>query len=354
MKFITKTAGILFVVSLLGLPGGARYFSALAQEASAAQLLDQAQSSLHRGDWAAAILLLEQALEKEPKHKGARSALISTLVRLNRTAEAEKHALLFAEQFPQETEPVFLRALIAFQQGQIPRVVELTSQCLKRGDTRAEVYKLSAIAEYVLGNQEKFVAHIRAAIGQNPKDADAHYHLGRHYFEIKRYNDALASFQTVLQIQPEHYKSHYYAGLVYEGQNEMEKAKEQYRAAIRTIDRMKIRYAWPYTDLGKLLANDGDHDRGVGWLYRAVRNDPSSPHAWYGYAKALFQKEASLEVKDALNQAIRLDPGYTEAYYLLARFYQKTGEQQLAKETFAKFDELKKNPAPSPFGLRRW
>jgi tetratricopeptide (TPR) repeat protein len=79
--------------------------------------------------------------------------------------------------------------------------------------------------------------------------------------EIKRYNDVLASFQTVHQLQPDHYKAHYYAGLVHEGQNEMEKAKKQYRAAIQTIDRMKIRYAWPFADLGKLLVNEGDHER---------------------------------------------------------------------------------------------
>jgi tetratricopeptide (TPR) repeat protein len=352
MKFVTQTAGIFFCALLFGWAGERAFAQPLAQEA--AQLLDRAQASLHRGDWQAAVPSLEQALAKEPKHKGARSALISTLLRLNRIADAEKHASIFAEQFPAETEPVFLRALIAFQQGQIPRVAELTAQCLKRGDNRAEVYKLSAIAEYLLGNQEKFVAHIRAAIKQNPKDADAHYHLGRHYFEIKRYNDALASFQTVTQIQPEHYKAHYYAGLVYEGQNEMEKAKEQYRAAIQTIDRVKIPYAWPFTDLGKLLVNEGDAERGVGWLYRGVRNDPASPHAWYGYAKALFKQEASSEVKEALAQAIRLDPGHADALYLLARYYQKTGEQQLAKDTFARFEELKKNPAPSPYGLRRW
>jgi len=85
-----------------------------------------------------------------------------------------------------------------------------------------------------------------------------------------------------------------------------------------------------------------------------VRNDPASPHALYHYAKALFQKDPSAEVKQAVQEAIRLDPGYSEAYYLLARYYQKTGEAQLAKETFAKFEELKKHPLPSPYGLRRW
>jgi Tfp pilus assembly protein PilF len=53
-------------------------------------------------------------------------------------------------------------------------------------------------------------------------------------------------------------------------------------------------------------------------------------------------------------EAIKLDPGYGDAYYLLARYYQRTGESQLAKDTFAKFEEIKKNPTPSPYGVRRW
>jgi hypothetical protein len=65
--------------------------------------------------------------------------------------------------------------------------------------------------------------------------------------------------------------------------------------------------------------------------------------------KHYFRKSRTL-----LLVAIRLDAGYSEAYYLLARYYQKVGEEQLAKETFAKFDDLKKNPVPSPFGLRRY
>ena len=126
------------------------------------------------------------------------------------------------------------------------------------------------------------------------------------------------------------------------------------QAAIDVIDRLKIRYAWPYADLGSLLVNEGDYDRGIGWLYRAVRNDPASPYARYNYAKALFRNGATFEVKQELIEAIRLDPGYGDAYYLLARYYQRTGESQLAKDTFAKFEEIKKNPTPSPYGVRRW
>ena len=317
-------------------------------------LLNQAQANVTRGDFNAAISLLEQALQQQSNHKAARKALIQLLMRQARSKEAEDHIATFARLYPQETEPTFLRAALAFQNGQIPQAASFAQQCLERGDKRAEVYQLLAICEYLQQQYEQFELHINAAAKHNPLDAEPHYHLGRYYFENKRYEAALARFTTVFKLQPDHYKAHYYAGLVYEGQYQWEQAKQAYQSCIGIIEKLRIRYAWPYAELGKLLVNEDDYERGIGWLYRAVRNDPDSPYAHYGYAKALFRKGATHEVKDELLTALKLDPGYGDAMYLLARFYQKTGAEALAKETFTKFEEVKKNPVPSPFGVRRW
>ncbi len=330
---------------------------ALAQELfplRPAQLLRDAQASIERGALPEAARQLEQALALDPDHKAARLTLSHVLIRLARLPEAETHVQRLRQDFPRDSEPLFLSALLAFQHGQMEQVCAFSEQSLARGDKRAEVYKLLALAEYLLGRLDKFEPHIQAAIKLNPRDADAHYHLGRYYFEDKRYREALAAFRTTLQLQPEHYRARYYSGLVHEGENESESAKQDFQAAIEIVERRRIRYAWPFTDLGKRLLNDGEYERALGWLYRAIRNDPSSPHAKYHYAKALFQKGASAEVKETLQAAIQLDPGYSEAWYLLARYYQQIGEKQLAQETFARFEELKRNPLPSPFGLRRW
>ncbi len=354
---VRKTLHILTFIGLwastaLGQPISSA--SDFAAETAVAPLLKQAQASVSRGDFNAAISLLEQALQQQSQHKAARKALIQLLMRQARAKEAEDHIATFARLYPEDTEPTFLRAALAFQNGQIPQAASFAQQCLERGDKRAEVYKLLAICEYLQQQYDKFELHINAAAKQNPLDAEPYYHLGRYYFENKRYEEALTRFTVVFKLQPDHYKAHYYAGLVYEGQNELAQAKQAYQTCISIIERLKVRYAWPYAELGKLLTNGDDYERGIGWLYRAVRNDPESPYAHYGYAKALFRKEASPEVKAELLTALKLDPGYGDALYLLARFYQKTGAVELAKETFTRFEEVKKNPVPSPFGVRRW
>jgi tetratricopeptide (TPR) repeat protein len=322
--------------------------------ASVSQLLANAQTSIGRGDHAGAMSALRQAVALDEKHKPARKALIQLLLLHGALKEASDQAQTFARLYPEETEAFFLRAMVAFQSGRLSEASELAEACLKRGSRRGDVLKLFALSEYLQRRFEAFETHIREAAKLDPLDPDPHYHLGRYYFEDKRYEEALGAFRKAFELQPDHFKSRYYAGLVHEGQNDIEAAKREMQAAIGVIDRLKIRYAWPYADLGRMLINENDYDRGVGWLYRAIRNDPESPYARYHYAKSLFRNGATFEVKQELMEAIKLDPGYGDAYYLLARYYQKTGQRQLAKDTFTKFEEIKKNPAPSPYGVRRW
>jgi tetratricopeptide (TPR) repeat protein len=356
MRLKTNIGAILLLVlfPVMNATGHGSVSEIHAQELTVTQLMQDAQVSLDRGDLDSSVRQLEQVLALDAGHKAARVAVAHLLMRLGRWKDADQHVQLLRGRYPGDTESLYLTALIAFQRGQMEEVCELAEQSLARGDRRVEVYKLLALAEYLLRRLDKFEAHIREAIKINPLDPDANYHMGRFFFEDKQYSAALNYFRTVLRLKPQHYKARYYAGLVYKGQGEMERAKEEFHAAIQIVDRLKVRYAWPFTELGEHLVNEGDYERGLGWLYRAIRNDPASPHARYNYAKALFQKGLSSEIKETLLEAVRLDPGYSDAYYLLARYYQRSGERDLAKETFARFEELKKNPIPSPYGLRRW
>jgi Tfp pilus assembly protein PilF len=353
MQLLTGTTRALVLLLWLVLLGGS-VRAQVASETAIAPLLEQAQASLQRSDWATATRLLTQVLAVQEQQRGARKTLIQALLQQNQFAEAERHAQILALQTPGDAETFSLRAAIALQQGNFAQASEWAAQCVKLHPRDAAGHKLLALSAYLQRQFAPFEHHIRTAARLNPLDPEPHYHLGRYYFEEKRYEEALQAFQIVFQRDADYYKARYYAALVYKGQNEMELSKRELQTAIRIIEQRKLAYAWPYADLGWLFINEGEYERGVGWLYRGVRNDPASPYAHYHYAKALFQKDASFEVKAELDAALKLDPGYADAWYLLARYYKKAGQEQLAQETFTKFEEIKKNPLPSPFGVRRW
>jgi tetratricopeptide (TPR) repeat protein len=205
----------------------------------------------------------------------------------------------------------------------------------------------------MLQRPDDFRTNMEKALALNQSDGSAYYHLGRFYYEKKQYKEALERLDKAAELDSENYKAYYFSGLCRQAGAEDEKAGTDFRKAIDVIERKKIRYGWPFADLGELMVQGGEFEKGLSWIYRATRNDPSLPYTHFVYARALLRNEESLEAEQALQQAIKLDPGYTEAYYLLARYYTKTGDQERAKRAFAKFEELRKNPVPSAYGLRR-
>jgi tetratricopeptide (TPR) repeat protein len=327
--------------------------SALGRERTVEALMASARAALERGELDSARTSLAQVLSTEEANKQARLALVDVLIRMARWAAAEKQARILSNQFPADTEPVYLMAQIALRRGDPTFASELARRCVERGDNRTEIYKVLALAEYLLHRTEQFEEHMRAVLEKNPQDAESHYILARYFYESKRYGQALSAFQNVLDIEPEHYKAHYYVGLVNQANGDTGRAHVEFLAAIQLVENRHLRYAWPFADLGRQLADAGDLDAAIDWFSRGLRNDLACPRLYYEYARVLFQRGPVPEIERMLVEAVRLDPGYPDAYYLLARYYTKSNRKLAAEQVLARFKDLKAHPVPSPYGLPR-
>lgn len=316
-------------------------------------LLQEAQASINQGKFAEAATKLKQVLDYQQENKTARAVLIEVLLQLQQWDEAETQLNILRSRFPRDTQITFLAAGFAFRRGQFQKASDLAAEVLKAGDRRPEVFRLQASSRYMLQDFDGFEAILNGAIRENASDAEAYYHLGRHRLERKKYSEAIQLLDKTIEFQPENFRAYYFQGLALQGSGELEDSKKKYRKAIEIIDRKKIRYGWPYSDLGELLVSQDQYEDGIGWLYRGVRNDPNLPYTHFKYAGALLKKEAGAEVESELKTAIRLDPAYAEAYYVLGLYYNKTSKKDQAREAFTKFEELRKRPQPSPFGIRR-
>jgi tetratricopeptide (TPR) repeat protein len=244
-------------------------------------------------------------------------------------------------------------AVVAFKAGKIEQAAQLARECIDSGTVSGDAYKLLAISYFLLQRFDDYLVNMQRAAELNPADAEIHYHLGRFYYEAKDYTKAMDRFSRAVELDPDNYKASYFLALCKQGNSDEKGAAEGFRKAISIIDRKRIRYGWPFADLGDMLALKGDYEGGLSWAYRAIRNDPSLPYVHYVYARVLMNKEPTPEVEQELDKAIKLDPGYTQAYFLLGRYYTKVGDKEKAKVAYAKFNELKANPVPSPFGVRR-
>ncbi len=302
-----------------------------------------------------AALLLRRILELQPDHRLARQALVDTLMRRGEWEEAGREAAKLLERFPEDADSIYLAAAVAFRRNEFQRAVQLADKvlALKAGHRQAAAYRLRAFSHFMLEDYEGFRHDLEQLLAVDPANADAHYHLGRYYYENQQFNEGLAALERAVALDPSHYKAHYFLGWCRQAQGDLAAAEAGYRRSIEVVEARHVRYGWPYTDLGELLVTKGDYAGGLSWLYRGIRNDPDLPYSRYKYASALMREQATPEVEEHLLKAVELDPGYTEAFYLLGRYYQAVGEMEKAKSAFARFQELRRNPVASPYGVRR-
>jgi len=171
--------------------------------------------------------------------------------------------------------------------------------------------KLSAQATLVLGLAQASVhgtaaalPSIEQAIALDPQIALAHNVLGFCYFRAGDYPRASDSYSEALRLEPENGLFAYDVALALEKQN-------------------KITGAIPFAEKAVTAASP-----------------PPSAHYLLGklYAKAGKLPDAIHE----LEIAIRLNPSMTEPYYLLARTYMQSGDNQKAQEWNARFQDLKR------------
>jgi len=320
---------------------------------SIGELRDAAQRALDLGRLDEARSLLTDLLKHERANVLARLALIDVLMRLYKWEEAEKEVQVLQEIAPRNPRTFQMAAAVAFRRGQFIESEELASRAIRLDPAQIESYRIRALSRYMLQDQEGYRADLESILERDPDNVDAHYHLGRYFYEKQLFEQGLAEFQRVTEIEPEHYRALYFLGWCYQAAGQLQEAEKYYRASIEIIEKENAVYGWPYADLGDLLLSRGEQEEGLGWIYRSVRNDPQLPYAHFKYAGALLVNESSDEIERHLKRAIDLDPGYAEAYYLLGRYYGKIGDRKKAQMALERFQELRENPQPSPRGTRR-
>lgn len=112
---------------------------------------------------------------------------------------------------PDEDKALFLYyyAQAAFGTGQYDRYLELLKQAIKLDP---EAYKATLVDAYVKvadqhnqsGRLEKYIEFLASAVAESPQTASLHLKLGDAYEEAQKPDQAVAQWQMVLDLEPDH------------------------------------------------------------------------------------------------------------------------------------------------------
>ncbi|MGA8274396.1 MAG: tetratricopeptide repeat protein [Candidatus Sulfotelmatobacter sp.] len=331
MRTIANTLWFVCVAAALSL----ELFSQSAPFEQAMQLFQQRQ-------WAEAAAAFAECEKNAP---GKTSALLyrgKSLVNLGEFDDAATALESYAGNHPQSEDAAYLLAYIRFRQNKPKDSLQLFNDAAKLKTPTADDLKIVALDYVLLNDYDDAARYLEESLAMDPANLETRYHLGRVRYQQNRFDEAIAAFQEVLRRDPGNVKAYDNLGLSLEAKNETEPAIAAYHKAIALDEPSATHNDQPYLNLGALLEKSNRTEEAISWLIQASTIAPTNGKAHYQLARAYFELNRLEKARTEAEKAVSLDAGESSDHYLLGRIYQRTGENDLAKEQFRITEQLVK------------
>ncbi|MCB1009254.1 MAG: tetratricopeptide repeat protein [Acidobacteria bacterium] len=159
--------------------------------------------------------------------------------------------------------------------------------------------------------------------------------LGETAFNEGDQDSALVHFERVLEEKPDHFEALVYSGVIRHERGELDRAESLLKRAVAEYPDAFL----PHFSLGATYASNGELTRAVTHLEIAVEIDPV-PQALYLLGNCHYESGRASKAIRCLQDAVRLDPAFEEAHYLLGLAYLDRHWNQKALDAFREAQRL--------------
>ena len=198
---------------------------------------------------------------------------------------------------------------------------------------------------------ERRIQAAEKAVVKTPDNIPARIALARAYEEAKRPNDALSQYDQVLKVDQKNRAALLGRGGIMLARDDLAAAETAYRRITGTAGKGEFAAADPqlaeaHYYLGVIADRRGDAKRAVTELEAAVRIEPGDSDAWYLLGTAHLKAGNPELASKALREALRFVPtGWCEPYAALGQAYTSLNKAPEAEYAAAMLDFCQKRPA---------
>jgi tetratricopeptide (TPR) repeat protein len=220
------------------------------------------------------------------------------------------------------------------------------------------------------GDNDGALREFEAALEGNPKDANAHYQLGKLQLQLQELSKAAFHLEAAIRLKPAMAEAYAELGRLYEQQQKFDEAEKAFQSAIRskpdlvkalnglavlltsrdrseeakpylervrrlTEQKMSTRLAYSSNSQGLNLLKEGRLDEALNAFVDALAKDPSYAAAAYNQGLVLARQNRLEEAAQAFRTAVRLRPGFALAHFGLGLVLKARGDCS-ADEEFQK------------------
>jgi tetratricopeptide (TPR) repeat protein len=245
-----------------------------------------------------------------------------------------------------DLQSIFDQALAFHRAGMLAEAEQLYRRVIEQRPGSFDCQHLLGVISYQRGNCLEAVREIDAALKINSRVADAHLNRGNALLRLKRFDEALASYDKAIALKGEpdvallncRGSALRNLGRLDEALADLDQAialrpdfvetfnnranvlkdLERPEAALADYDRaiaLKPDNADAFNNRGSLHKQLAEHDEALADYEKAIALRPDYAEAFYNHGTTLFELRRYDAALAQLNRAIALRPGYAEAFY---------------------------------------
>jgi tetratricopeptide (TPR) repeat protein len=185
------------------------------------------------------------------------------------------------------------------------------------------------------GEREKAILAFQRAIEMNPNSVESHCNLGAAYGDLGRKREAIDEFKKAIDLDPLCALAHFNLGVIY-----LEDRPEEARASLQkalAIDpqNLDIQYY-----LGVLFFKKGMYDTSLRYLEQCRQQQADAPRVLYVLGMAYNKSDMPDHAIEVLVRLCELEPQNANAHYNLGIALDKKGLYDQAKAAYKQADRL--------------
>jgi len=163
-----------------------------------------------------------------------------------------------------------------------------------------------------------------------PQLADCFNKWGDGKFNTGDWSSAISDYQRAISLDPDNVQAHHKLGRIYEGLQDLDKAKAEYRLAVQGVSSEAL------SELSRFYIQGNKYSEAVSLLHEAEENwlnlEPKVHYELrknFGWARLMQKRYAAAETE--LKIAIKIDNNRASAHCLLAQVLEGKGNPKLAR-----------------------
>ncbi len=188
------------------------------------------------------------------------------------------------------------------------------------------------------------------AAQDHPSFPKLHHNLGLAYLSKEKFDDAIGSYRSLLQLEPKHVPAINNLGTAYARKGDLENAISWYKQALV----LSPNYAQAHGNLGSLNIKIEQYDAAIANFRRALELAPRHPDFHYNMGIAWHRKGDLRLAISHYRRALELNRYRARTYHSLALALHTVGDEKAARSVLGRAQELfPRDPTPAQL-LEDW